>query len=239
MQEVCQPLHARLRSPRSSAQSGRSLPHAVQSCSLKRHAAARALLSAPDRLTTCARAALKGVRGDSCCLQQDEWCGLGWLPLVDAYELRLVQHMALHGLEYLLLRGPRPQVQRAIQHREGKTIVMGSASRGTKPAIAKGAEVILSLGPPSSLPSAWDTPCGRCWRRAGRLKRTQWVKAPPGASGSSTSRANATVFDGTPLQESAGERFSPSQVKRAGIALPDAKAPLESSIWTHSFLIDV
>src|SRR5579883_2462397 len=57
---------------------------------------------------------------------------------------------------------------------------------------------------------------------AGRLKTSQCVKSPPGASGSSTTSARLLVPAGGALQVSCGDRSAPSQVKSTGIWPPDA-----------------
>src|SRR5947207_13007137 len=50
----------------------------------------------------------------------------------------------------------------------------------------------------------------------------------PGASGSSTMRANSLVPPGPPDQEIGGETFSPSAVYLAGMAFPSSNAVLET-----------
>src|SRR5262245_44245645 len=57
---------------------------------------------------------------------------------------------------------------------------------------------------------------------------TQWTNVPPGASGSSTSRASCRVPDGTPATCSGGETFSPSQVYRRGMVPPSVNAVLDT-----------
>jgi hypothetical protein len=60
------------------------------------------------------------------------------------------------------------------------------------------------------------------------LQARQWMKVPPGASGSSIESANERVPFGGLVQRSAGETFCPSQVNFAGIAAPALKAGLVS-----------
>src|SRR5205085_11055408 len=66
----------------------------------------------------------------------------------------------------------------------------------------------------------WDTPsCSSCVS-AGRLKRTQCVQMPRGASGSSQTSANVFVSSGPLDQRSGGEAFLPSAVYCWGILPP-------------------
>jgi hypothetical protein len=59
---------------------------------------------------------------------------------------------------------------------------------------------------------------------------TQCTKIPPGASGSSTTSANALAAFGTPLHSKGGETSSPSQVNLAGTLWPSRKAALVTVI---------
>jgi len=55
-------------------------------------------------------------------------------------------------------------------------------------------------------------------RTVGRIPHaSQWVNVPDGASGSSTRSANERVPRGGLVHRSAGGRFAPSQLYRAGI----------------------
>src|SRR5262245_12788349 len=59
------------------------------------------------------------------------------------------------------------------------------------------------------------------------MSRTiQWTYVPPGASGSSTTRATALASPGTPSQVSGGETESPSQVYLTGIGWSASNAEL-------------
>src|SRR3990170_2319321 len=75
-------------------------------------------------------------------------------------------------------------------------------------------------------------PSGKLSASALMSYSTQCVNVPPGASGSSMTSANAFVSAGGPLHDSGGETFSPSQVKRAGIAssLPNASLVTENTV---------
>src|SRR5215217_9036169 len=65
---------------------------------------------------------------------------------------------------------------------------------------------------------------------------SQWMNRPPGASGSSRISARERLPVGGAVHDSGGERSSPSQVWRRGIAPPTAKALLVSSNSTTATL---
>jgi hypothetical protein len=70
----------------------------------------------------------------------------------------------------------------------------------------------------------------------GILKIIQWVKTPPGASGSVIIMANDFVPDGAPLQLRGGEMSWPEQVYFTGISSPSPKAGDEIINFTASFV---
>jgi hypothetical protein len=62
------------------------------------------------------------------------------------------------------------------------------------------------------------------------LKITQWVKTPPGASGSLRINAKLFVANGGSLQLSGGEVLSPWHVYFCGMIAPSANAGLVIAI---------
>src|SRR5215471_15994619 len=56
------------------------------------------------------------------------------------------------------------------------------------------------------------------------------MKVPPGASGSSTIRANDAAFSGASDHVSGGEWSAPSQVNSTGMGAPSLNAELESAM---------
>src|SRR6266852_4315468 len=72
------------------------------------------------------------------------------------------------------------------------------------------------------------TPSSRLLVSAGRLKRTQCVQMPRGASGSSQMRAKLFVPWGVPFHCKDGETSAPSPVYILGMASLSSKAELVS-----------
>ena len=86
--------------------------------------------------------------------------------------------------------------------------------------------------PVQPVPPASLAPCSPSWlpvssevSSGGSPYTTQWMKLPPGASGSSTTSASSTVPTGGSSQASAGETFSPSQLNRGSIGSPSETSP--------------
>src|SRR3990172_6494555 len=69
-------------------------------------------------------------------------------------------------------------------------------------------------------------PSERAFVSPGRSYRTQWLKVPTGASGSSIIRVKLFAAVGAPSHESGGERSAPSQVYGLGMVPPSLKAVL-------------
>src|SRR5262249_2205847 len=68
-----------------------------------------------------------------------------------------------------------------------------------------------------------------------RLKSSQWLKVPPGASGSSTTRARLRALSGTPSICIGGILFSPYIVYLFGIFPPSVNPLLVSFINSFHF----
>src|SRR5215218_2073485 len=90
--------------------------------------------------------------------------------------------------------------------------------------VAEPADDVAWVPPAGTPPSPDDEVAG------GTSSTTQCVNVPDGASGSSTTRANAAASSGTSVQASGGDTSSPSQVYRCGIGPPSANAELVTVI---------
>ena len=150
------------------------------------------------------------------------------LLLVGPHQLRVGDHVALHGR--LDLRPSSPRRGRGARCR-GRT-ACGSSGAGRSAGRARRSRCASSRSCPASFPPAGPA---RRRPRAGRAPSGAGRRAPsgprsssgpsgPGASGSSTISTRLFAASGTPVQSRAGERSRPSQVKRAGISPPGAKA---------------
>src|SRR6478735_3218453 len=86
---------------------------------------------------------------------------------------------------------------------------------------AEPAEFIAWVAPAGTFPAATDRVAG------GMSSTTQCTNVPPGASGSSTTRAQAAGFAPAPLvQANGGDTWLPSQVNSTGMLAPSANAVL-------------
>src|SRR5579859_4997523 len=81
----------------------------------------------------------------------------------------------------------------------------------------------MAAVPPSA---PMSTPSRSASVSAGRSSASQWVKRPPGASGSSTTIDRLFVAAGAALQVSGGDLSAPSQVASTGMAAPAPKEEL-------------
>src|SRR6266446_8409934 len=81
--------------------------------------------------------------------------------------------------------------------------------------------------PPLGTSSTLVTPSGKAVVWAGKLKKTQWVHVPTGASGSSAINVKLCVPGGSAVHISSGETSVPSQVNFVVIFPPFEKLGLE------------
>jgi hypothetical protein len=142
------------------------------------------------------------------------------LTLVGADQLCCGQGVALEGALELALAGAGPQFGVGVEGVEPEGVAVAAVAGGRAgPPVAARAEVVApldwgglafgeSLGPGSS------------------AQPSQWVKVRAAASGSSITSASERVPPGAPDHESGGERSSPSQLCRRGIAPPCSNALL-------------
>src|SRR4051794_10265084 len=72
------------------------------------------------------------------------------------------------------------------------------------------------------------TPGGTACARGGMPHAVQWMKRPPGASGSLTTMASTRAPPGTPFQRSSGRRPWPTQVNRVGRVAPSRQGPVSA-----------
>ena len=112
------------------------------------------------------------------------------------------------------------------QHPAGWSVLHGDFT--TPP----GYRLAKSLRPSSGATS----PSARPPVSGGMPQASQWMNRPPGASGSSRISPRERLPVGGAVHDSGGERSSPSQVWRRGIAPPTAKALLVSRNSTTATL---
>ena len=138
------------------------------------------------------------------------------------------QDVALHGLEEVILLGPRLQVKLRVQRIELEEVPMGIAPRRARASVSQALEVVGAMSRAVGQSLRAGNPLWQLCDIRGIPYSTQWTHVPLGASGSSAMGATLSVPSGTSLHLRGGETSSPSQVYLAGMVEPSVKAVLVS-----------